>query len=78
MELLGRLCSPYLLSLIGYCSESNRKLLVYEFMANGGLQEHLYPNNGNFILFELDETFRNTLLIGKFELCNCLLGGMHI
>ncbi|KAL8461097.1 hypothetical protein ACS0TY_032539 [Phlomoides rotata] len=47
VELLGRLCSPYLLSLIGYCSESNRKLLVYEFMANGGLQEHLYPMSGN-------------------------------
>ncbi|XP_011082990.1 probable serine/threonine-protein kinase PBL23 [Sesamum indicum] len=47
VELLGRLCSPYLLLLIGYCSESNRKLLVYEFMANGGLQEHLYPISGN-------------------------------
>ncbi|KAK6134381.1 hypothetical protein DH2020_031870 [Rehmannia glutinosa] len=47
VELLGRLRSPYLLSLIGYCSESNRKLLVYEFMANGGLQEHLYPMRGN-------------------------------
>ncbi|KAL0443818.1 UNVERIFIED_CONTAM: Receptor-like cytoplasmic kinase [Sesamum latifolium] len=47
VELLGRLSSPYLLLLIGYCSESNRKLLVYEFMANGGLQEHLYPITGN-------------------------------
>ncbi|KAG6419449.1 hypothetical protein SASPL_121671 [Salvia splendens] len=43
VELLGRLSSPYLLSLIGFCSKSNSKLLVYEFMANGGLQEHLYP-----------------------------------
>ncbi|KAI5653393.1 hypothetical protein M9H77_30580 [Catharanthus roseus] len=42
VELLSRLRSPYLLSLIDY-SESNHKLLVYEFMANGGLQEHLYP-----------------------------------
>ncbi|KAL7087057.1 hypothetical protein ACP275_13G041700 [Erythranthe tilingii] len=47
VELLGRLRSPYLLPLIGYCSESSRKLLVYEFMANGGLHEHLYPNKGN-------------------------------
>ncbi|XP_073298584.1 probable serine/threonine-protein kinase PBL7 isoform X1 [Primulina huaijiensis] len=43
VELLGRLCSPYLLPLVGYCSEGNHKMLVYEFMANGGLQEHLYP-----------------------------------
>ncbi|KAI4363867.1 hypothetical protein MLD38_020033 [Melastoma candidum] len=46
VELLSRLHSPYLLSLLGYCSESSRKLLVYEFMANGGLQEHLYPPRG--------------------------------
>lgn len=48
VELLCRLRSPYLLSLIGYCSESSHKLLVYEFMANGGLQEHLYPIKGLF------------------------------
>lgn len=47
VELLSRLRSPYLLLLIGYCSEGNHKLLVYEFMANGGLQEHLYPINGS-------------------------------
>ncbi|GKV25019.1 hypothetical protein SLEP1_g34530 [Rubroshorea leprosula] len=43
VELLSRLHSPYLLDLIGYCSDNNHKLLVYEFVANGGLQEHLYP-----------------------------------
>ncbi|KAF5185437.1 Kinase family protein [Thalictrum thalictroides] len=43
VELLSRLRSPYLLALIGHCSDNDRKLLVYEFMANGGLQEHLYP-----------------------------------
>ncbi|KAF7851216.1 hypothetical protein BT93_L4317 [Corymbia citriodora subsp. variegata] len=43
VELLSRLHSPYLLALLGYCSDHNHKLLVYEFMANGGLQEHLYP-----------------------------------
>ncbi|KAA0051868.1 serine/threonine-protein kinase CDL1 [Cucumis melo var. makuwa] len=43
VELLRRLHSPYLLALLGYCSDNNHKLLVYEFMANGGLQEHLYP-----------------------------------
>ncbi|OVA00113.1 Protein kinase domain [Macleaya cordata] len=47
VELLSRLRSPYLLALLGYCSESDRKLIVYEFMANGGLQEHLYPDRGS-------------------------------
>ncbi|KAL1189795.1 putative serine/threonine-protein kinase PBL7 [Cardamine amara subsp. amara] len=45
VELLSRLRSPYLLALLGYCSDNSHKLLVYEFMANGGLQEHLYLNN---------------------------------
>ncbi|KAL0866255.1 hypothetical protein Bca101_045373 [Brassica carinata] len=45
VELLSRLRSPYLLALLGYCSDNSHKLLVYEFMANGGLQEHLYPIN---------------------------------
>ncbi|GKD32703.1 probable serine/threonine-protein kinase PBL7 isoform X2 [Tanacetum coccineum] len=43
VEMLSRLRSPYLLALIGYCSESHHRVLVYDFMANGGLQEHLYP-----------------------------------
>lgn len=46
VELLSRLHSPYLQSLLGYCSDNSHKLLVYEFMANGGLQEHLYPGSG--------------------------------
>ncbi|CAI9089187.1 OLC1v1023707C4 [Oldenlandia corymbosa var. corymbosa] len=47
VELLSRLRSPYLLLLIGYCSESNHKVLIYEFMVNGGLQEHLHPVDGS-------------------------------
>ncbi|KAL0724688.1 hypothetical protein Bca4012_039287 [Brassica carinata] len=49
VELLSRLRSPYLLALLGYCSDNSHKLLVYEFMANGGLQEHLY----GIVLLEL-------------------------
>ncbi|CAL9119482.1 unnamed protein product [Musa textilis] len=47
VELLTRLHSPYLLTLIGHCSDGGHRLLVYEFMANGGLQEHLYPTKGS-------------------------------
>lgn len=55
VEMLSRLRSPYLLALLGYCSDSNHKVLVYEFMANGGLQEHLYPVSGsNSLSIRLD------------------------
>ncbi|XP_068660450.1 probable serine/threonine-protein kinase PBL7 [Aristolochia californica] len=47
VELLSRLHSPYLLGLLGYCTDNDHKLLVYEYMANGGLQEHLYPESGS-------------------------------
>ncbi|KAF9621889.1 hypothetical protein IFM89_028477 [Coptis chinensis] len=47
VELLSRLRSQYLLALVGHCSDHDRKLLVYEFMANGGLQEHLYALTGH-------------------------------
>ncbi|WOL02081.1 putative serine/threonine-protein kinase PBL7 [Canna indica] len=47
VELLTRLHSPYLLILVGHCSDGSHRLLVYEFMANGGLQEHLYPTRGS-------------------------------
>lgn len=55
VELLSRLHSTYLLALLGYCSDNNHRLLVFEFMANGGLQEHLYPISGsNAISSKLD------------------------
>ncbi|CAH1415286.1 unnamed protein product [Lactuca virosa] len=47
VEMRSRLRSPYLVGLIGYCSASHHRVLVYDFMANGGLQEHLYPIRGS-------------------------------
>ncbi|THU60716.1 hypothetical protein C4D60_Mb07t15690 [Musa balbisiana] len=52
VELLTHLRSPYLLMLIGHCSDGGHRILVYEFVANGGLQEHLYPR-GDFGLAKL-------------------------
>ncbi|MCO5568361.1 hypothetical protein L7F22_022060 [Adiantum nelumboides] len=46
VDLLSRLHSPYLLDLIGYCADQEHRLLVYEYMPKGSLQEHLY-SDGN-------------------------------
>ena len=40
--MLGRLHHPNLVDLIGYCADGNQRLLVYEFMPLGSLQNHLH------------------------------------
>ena len=44
VDLLSRVHSPYLLELIGYCADKGHRLLVYEYMANGSLEQHLYSD----------------------------------
>ncbi|XP_074587982.1 serine/threonine-protein kinase RIPK-like [Curcuma longa] len=39
---LGRLRHPHLVKLIGYCCEDEQRLLVYEFMPRGSLENHLF------------------------------------
>ncbi|CAD5180745.1 unnamed protein product [Musa acuminata subsp. malaccensis] len=39
---LGRLRHPHLVKLIGYCCEEEHRLLVYEFMPRGSLENHLF------------------------------------
>ncbi|WOL12576.1 hypothetical protein Cni_G21343 [Canna indica] len=39
---LSQLRHPNLVKLIGYCSEANNKLLVYEYMHRGSLENHLF------------------------------------
>uniref|UniRef100_A0A1J3HK14 non-specific serine/threonine protein kinase n=1 Tax=Noccaea caerulescens TaxID=107243 RepID=A0A1J3HK14_NOCCA len=39
---LGRLDHPNLVKLIGYCLDEEHRLLVYEFMSRGSLENHLF------------------------------------
>ncbi|KAI4314305.1 hypothetical protein L6164_027227 [Bauhinia variegata] len=41
VDILSRLDHPNLVSLIGYCADGKHRFLVYEYMQNGNLQDHL-------------------------------------
>lgn len=45
---LGQLNHPNLVKLIGYCLEDEHRLLVYEFMARGSLENHLFRRSSYF------------------------------
>ncbi|KAL1355104.1 hypothetical protein HN51_007139 [Arachis hypogaea] len=42
VNFLGDLVHPHLVKLIGYCIEDDQRLLVYEFMPRGSLENHLF------------------------------------
>ncbi|KAJ6715916.1 hypothetical protein OIU74_008622 [Salix koriyanagi] len=45
---LGQLYNPHLVKLIGYCLEDEHRLLVYEFMPRGSLENHLFRRGSYF------------------------------
>ncbi|KAK9229666.1 hypothetical protein WN944_022630 [Citrus x changshan-huyou] len=49
LQILGGLRSPFLVTLLGYCMERNKRILVYEYMPNKSLQEMLF-SDGNLVL----------------------------
>lgn len=55
VDILSRLNHPNLVSLIGYCADGKHRFLVYEYLQNGNLQDHLngwyHPESYSHIKF---------------------------
>ncbi|KAG9457420.1 hypothetical protein H6P81_001928 [Aristolochia fimbriata] len=65
VDLLSRLHSPYLVQLLGYCADQHHRLLVFEFMPNGSLQNHLHPSNKKYQLLNWGTRLRIALDCAK-------------
>ncbi|KAL0911557.1 hypothetical protein M5K25_019706 [Dendrobium thyrsiflorum] len=53
IELLSRLHHRNLVSLVGYCDEESEQMLVYEFMPNGTLRDHLSAKSKEALSFSM-------------------------
>uniref|UniRef100_A0A0A9GJ58 non-specific serine/threonine protein kinase n=1 Tax=Arundo donax TaxID=35708 RepID=A0A0A9GJ58_ARUDO len=53
IELLSRLHHRNLVSLVGYCDEEDEQMLVYEFMSNSTLRDHLSAKSKRSLSFGL-------------------------
>ena len=42
VDYLGEVYHQHLVKLVGYCIEGEQRLLVYEFMQKGSLENHLF------------------------------------
>ncbi|CAL5417190.1 unnamed protein product [Camellia sinensis] len=62
LEFLSRLNHKNLVRLLGYCEDNNELILVYEYMNNGTLHDHLHKHDTRTPLRSLSMSLNSTLI----------------
>eukprot|EP00271_Cylindrocystis_brebissonii_P008394 TRINITY_DN2261_c0_g2_i1.p1 TRINITY_DN2261_c0_g2~~TRINITY_DN2261_c0_g2_i1.p1 ORF type:complete len:636 (+),score=66.20 TRINITY_DN2261_c0_g2_i1:903-2810(+) len=67
VDVISKMSHRNLVRLLGYCEESNEQILVYEFVPNGTLRQHLRSEGGAPKMGSLTFTERLEVAIGAAE-----------
>ncbi|KAL0315586.1 UNVERIFIED_CONTAM: Receptor-like serine/threonine-protein kinase [Sesamum radiatum] len=67
VDFLGQLHHPNLVKLIGYCIEDDQRLLVYEFMTRGSLENHLFRKTSRHQTFCLIRNIMQSFQISVWQ-----------
>ncbi|AES97210.1 feronia receptor-like kinase [Medicago truncatula] len=70
IHLLSRVRHNNLVSLLGYCNEDDEMILVYDFMSNGSLYDHLHSK-------QKDQQQPHLSWIQRLEICIGVARGLH-
>lgn len=69
---LGQLSHPNLVKLIGYCCEDEQRVLIYEYMARGSVENNLFSSKHFLLLltslfmhFSFSMLFSERLVLGQ-------------
>ncbi|KAL8484318.1 hypothetical protein ACS0TY_026846 [Phlomoides rotata] len=62
---LGQLSHPNLVKLIGYCCEDQHRVLIYEYMSRGSVENNLFSSNYTFLTSNI--SCLKTICVQTFE-----------
>ncbi|XP_042040740.1 receptor-like protein kinase FERONIA [Salvia splendens] len=65
IKTLCKLQHANLVPLIGYCNEQNEMILVYEYMPNGSLADHLYNRNNQLHPLSWEQRLKICIGVGR-------------